>query len=98
MYKIGKHFGISGKLFLHIQSFLTDKYARLKITNTEGDWIQSLFGTSAGTLLGPLLFILNMHYVPKCILPKFADDFVAFSYCSPTEKLQQSVEQLQELG
>ena len=57
MYKIGKHFGISGKLFLHIQSFLTDRYARLKITNTEGDWIQSLFGTSAGTLLGPLLFI-----------------------------------------
>jgi len=34
LYKIGKNFGISGKLFLHIQSFLTDRYARLKFGNT----------------------------------------------------------------
>ena len=100
LYKIGKDFGISGKLFLHIRSFLTDRYAKLKINNTEGDWIHSLFGTSAGTLLGPLLFILNMHDVPKSILPKFADDLVAFSVGSDmrsiSEKLQQSVDQLHE--
>lgn len=87
-------------MFLHIQSFLTDRYARLKISNRDGDWIHSIFGTSAGTLLGPLLFILHMHDVPKCILPKFADDLVAFSVGSDmkdiNEKLQQSAEKLQE--
>jgi len=81
-----------------IGSVFCTRYARLKITNTESDWIHSIFNTSAGTLFGLLLFILNMHDVPKCILPKFADDLVAFSVGSDMrsikEKLQQSVEQL----
>jgi len=36
-----------------------------------------MFGTSAGTSLGPLLFIIEIHDVPKCIKLKFADDLVA---------------------
>ena len=100
LYKLGKDFGISGNLFLHIQSFLADRYARLKMSNGFGDWILSEFGTSAGTLLGPLLFIANVHDVPQCILPKFADDLVAFSvssnYNSIKKDLQLATDKLSE--
>jgi len=96
--KLGKDFGISGKLFLHIHSFLSDRFARMKVNGLVGDWIQSLLGTSAGTILGPLLFISFMHDAPTCILPKFADDFVAVSIDSDFKtmctNLQQSVDEL----
>jgi len=68
--KIGRDFGISGRLFLHIQSFLTNRFARLKIDNCFGDWIESIIGTTGGTRLGPLLFIMYLHYVPRSISSK----------------------------
>ena len=59
--EIGKDFGMSGRLFLHIQSFLSDRCARLKIDKIYNeDWIDSNDGTSAGTRLAPLLFLMYM--------------------------------------
>ena len=72
LFKLGKDFGITGKLFLHIHSFLSDSVARLKINNVFGQWIESEIGTSAGTSLGPILFIVNVRDVPCSITPKFA--------------------------
>ena len=46
-------------------------------TKSFGDWLDSNEGTSAGTRLGPLLFIMYIHDVPKCIAPKFADDLAS---------------------
>ena len=63
LYKLGSDFGITGKLFLHIHSFLSDRYARLRINDMFGEWIESEVGTSAGTSLGPLLFVLSVHEV-----------------------------------
>ena len=77
LHKLGKDFDLSGNLFLHIHSFLEDRYATLRINDTFGQWIESLTGTSARTLLGPLLFIAHVHDVPSSIKPKFADDLVA---------------------
>ena len=51
LYKVGNDMGITGKLFLHIKSFLSDTLARLKINTSFGEWIQSELGTSAGTQL-----------------------------------------------
>jgi len=80
-------------LFLHISSFLTDRVARIKVNGLVGDWTESLFGTSAGTNLGPLLFIIFVHDVPKLIFPKFADDIVSISV---DEDLLQISRELQE--
>jgi len=78
-------------LFLHIHSFLGDRFARMKVNGLVGDCIESFLGTSAGTVLGPL-------FAPACILPKFADDFVAVSVDSEDKhmvrNLQQSVNEL----
>lgn len=72
--------------------------ARVKVNGHYGDWISSMFGTSAGTNLGPLLFIMYMHDIPKRIFPKFADDLVSVAVDSDmlliTKELQQSVDEL----
>ena len=68
-------FGIDGRLFLHIANFLMDRKARLKIGNLVGAWVDTNVGSSAGTVLGPVLFIIYTHDVPRVIFPKFADDF-----------------------
>jgi len=57
-----------------------------------GEWIESEFGTSAGTRLGPLLFIVNVYDVPRCILPKFADDLVAFSVDSSITSIEEDLQ------
>ena len=77
--KIGRDFGVTGRLFLHIARFLKGRLARIKFADKVGDWLESNFGTSAGTSLGPLLFIMHMHDIPKCVMPKFADDLVALA-------------------
>ena len=63
----------------HIWSFLSNRCARIKLGNSVGEWTGSNVGTSAGTSLSPLLFIIHVHDVNKCIMPKFADDLAAVS-------------------
>jgi len=74
------------------------RFARLKINGQFGDWIESCFGTSAGMILGPLLFIMYLHDTPKSIYPIFADDLtaisVAKSYTEVEMELQQAVDDL----
>jgi len=57
-----------------------------------GEWIESLFGTSAGTNLGPLLFIMYLHDIPKSIFPKFADDLVAIAVDSDVKKIESELQ------
>ena len=77
--KVRKDFNIVGLLFLHITSFLSGRRARIKIGELIGDQLESELGTSAGTWLGSLLFILHLHDVHSCIKPKFAEDLIAVS-------------------
>ena len=85
-------------MYDHIRSFLSGRTARIKIGDLIGDWLDSDFGTSAGTRLGPLLFIMHLHDIPKCIKPKFADDVVALSISHNVSEikseLQESTDQL----
>jgi len=91
LHKIGKDFGITGRLFLHIQSFLSERCARLKINMIFGDWFDSNDGTSAGRKLGPLLFIMYIHDVPKYIAPKFADDLVSVAVENDVESVKEQL-------
>jgi len=77
--KVRKDFNVVGLLFLHITSFLSGRRARIKIGELIGDRLESELGTSAGTWLGSLLFILHLHDVHCCIKPKFAEDLIAVS-------------------
>ena len=98
--KLKNDFGISGRLLNHIIDFLCNREARIKILDSQGEWVDSLLGTSAGTVLGPVLFIVFGHDIPKEIKPKFADDVSAIESGKDNkeveEKLQTRVNQMVE--
>ena len=59
------------QLFNHIADFLNDRKARIKVNDLVGEWLDSTSGTSAGTVLGPILFNIAGEDIPKEIKPKF---------------------------
>ena len=90
--KIRKDFRISGLLLEHIRSFLTERIARIMYDHGVGNWLPSIFGTSAGTRLGPLLFVMYIHDVPHCIKPKYADDLVALAVGPDLTQIEESLQ------
>ena len=76
IYKLVNNFGISGRLLLYLVSFLSGRQARINVNDLIGEWVKSEHGTSAGTVLGALLFLSYVQDTPRCIRPKFADDLV----------------------
>ena len=93
--KLWTKFKIRGKLFLHLCDFLADRKARIKVNSLMGEWLESCSGTSAGTVLGALLFIMHVFDAPRSIKPKYADDFssvaIEISLAEVERKLQASV-------
>ena len=57
IYKLVNNFGISGRLLLYLVSFLSGRQARINVNDLIGEWVKSERGTSAGTVLGALLFL-----------------------------------------
>ena len=93
LYKLRSNYGISGRLFLYLVSFLSSRKARVTVnTLVVGDWIESEYGTSAGTILGALLFIAYVQDTPICIRPKFADDLVGFTSGKDVATVEESLQ------
>ena len=97
--KLCQDFGISGRLLLYVSDFLAGRYAHLRVNDLIGDWIRSKHGTSAGTILGAILFIVYVHDTPRCIQPKFAVDMASRvtgdNVFTVQSELQECIEQLQ---
>jgi len=77
--KLRQDIGITGILFLYLISFLSGRQARIKVNTLIGKWIDSVYGTSAGTVLGAVLFLTYVHDTPDCIKYKFADDLATIA-------------------
>ena len=69
-------------------SFLENRKARIKVNNTSGDWLDSELGTSAGTIWGPLLFLIFVSDIPKSLKPKFADDVMTVAVADSIQEIQ----------
>ena len=100
LHKIASQLGVNGRLLSHLKSFLEGRKARVCVNELVGDWIESNQGTSAGTILGPILFIMFVHDVPDDIKPRYADDLagvkVTHSVRETREQLQEAVNRLWE--
>jgi len=92
LYKLRKDFGIQGRLFLYLVSFLSGRQARITVNQLIGEWIQSEYGTSAGTVIGTVLFISYVHDAPSCIFPKFADDLAGLVSAADIVAVQSSLQ------
>jgi len=76
-------YGISGKGYNLIQSYLKNRYQRVIIANKStqyySEWEPIIYGILQGSILGPLLFILFINDLPKTMANLanpvlFADD------------------------
>ena len=92
IYKLVNNFRISGRLLLYLVNFLSGRQARINVNDLIGEWIKSERGTSAGTVLGALLFLAYVQDTPRCIRPKFADDLVGAAVAKDLTTVQTSLQ------
>ena len=70
-------YGISGSLLLRLRNFLTNRKQRVVIRGIHSDWSPVTSGVPQGTILGPILFLINVNDIPEVVkstIKLFADD------------------------
>ena len=74
--------GFTGSILRLLQSFLSNRYQRVTINGQTSDWLPILAGVPQGSILGPLLFLIYINYLPdglESLAKLFADDTFLFS-------------------
>jgi hypothetical protein len=72
-----KKYGISGKVLVWIQQWLSNRKQRVVLNDCCSDWKAVCSGVPQGSVLGPQLFIIYINDIDKDVnskLSKFADD------------------------
>ena len=80
-----KAYGIDGKLLLWLEDYLRNRHQRVIVGNAASSWLEVLSGTTQGTVLGFLLFLIFINDLPaKCtpddesLIMLLADDTKTF--------------------
>lgn len=83
-------YGIRGKAYEIVQSYLTDRKQRVKINGNVSNYKDINIGVPQGTILGPLLFILYVNDIlddmPDDSIIAYADDTAVISCDNTWEK------------
>lgn len=86
--KLQSH-GFHGDSLEWIRSYLSERKQKVKNDNGESDWIKLGNGVPQGSILGPLLFLVLVSDLYKCILNgkyhMYADDTQMYYHCKWTE-------------
>jgi hypothetical protein len=73
---------IRGKIYEWINNFLENRQQRVKINGTFSGWQTVTSGIPQGSVLGPVLFLIFINYLPDaitCAAKLFADNTKLYS-------------------
>ena len=97
-----KAYGIEGKLLAWIEAWLRDRRQRVVVGDARSSWLDVVSGTTQGTVLGFLLFLLFINDLPKkcgndneSSIMLLADDTKAFQEIN-VERPEENQKELQE--
>ena len=95
-------FGITGRVYNWLNSFLTGRYQRVKLSNSFSDYQPILSGSIQGSVIGPIAAILFLSGTldkailePNVKVASFADDtkyYQCLSNCQDSSFLQRTLE------
>ena len=90
-----KSYGISGQIFGHISSFLSNRRLRVVLDGKSSQEYPVNAGVPQGSILGPTLFLLYINGLPDdviCNIAMYADDTTLYSKCDQASDLWQQLE------
>ena len=90
-----KSSGISGQIFGHISSFLSNRRLRVVLDGKSSQEYPINAGVPQGSILGPTLFLLYINDLPDdviCNIAIYADDTTLYSKCDQASDPWQQLE------
>ena len=99
-------FGIHGQLLKWIKCYLSNRKQRVTCDGGTSSWLPVTSGVPQGSILGPILFILYINYLPDVLSPEtlcaiFADDTKIYRHIktkTDTDRLQEDINKIAGWG
>ena len=84
-----KAYGICGKLIMWLKSFLNGRFQRVVLNRVQSHWSEVTSRVPKGSVLGPLLFVMDVAETIQCELGIFADDTKIYSIINSVRDVEE---------